>query len=437
MMNFFRLLAFIFVFLVFGSSAYAEEIKLKFRGASERANTGSSIDINVSTKMLEINKFSEAYNDYISQYERETKIDYLNLIAKGFIGDVSVGDKVREIVFRGSGPGKNIYANWKDSVFYIANPTAILEGEKIMLDVMGTGSLIDQRGLIITNHHVVENANQVWIYPASKDPSGELILRESDKFLTIVINTDKKADLALLKIVGLPKKIKPIPMGNLKDIFPGEQVFAIGHPKAYFVWSISDGIVSAIRPNYAWLENEATVIQNTAAISGGSSGGPLFNSEGKMIGINTMTYQEGQSLNFAVAINHVTQLIKNTDVSNIETAIESMNEEKLNETFSILGTGDYNKNGIIDEWWVDENSNGVADALYVDDNEDGLIELIYIDANENKIWDMLILDDDVDGRPNRQIIDRDEDEIWDIIAYDFDQDGTWDKFEDYKDRYPS
>ena len=225
-------------------------------------------------------------------------------------------------------------------------------------------------------------------------------------------------------------------MGNLKDIFPGEQVFAIGHPKAYFVWSISDGIVSAIRPNYAWLENEATVIQNTAAISSGSSGGPLFNSEGRMIGINTMTYQEGQSLNFAVAINHVTQLIKNTDVSNIETAIESMNEEKLNEKFSVLGSGDYNKNGIIDEWWVDENSNGVADALYVDDNEDGLIEQIYKDANENKIWDMTIFDDDLDGRPNRQIIDRDENKEWDVIAYDFNQDGTWDKFENYKDRYP-
>ena len=50
---------------------------------------------------------------------------------------------------------------------------------------------------------------------------------------------------------------------------------------------------------------------------------------------------------------------------------------------------------------------------------------------------MIILDDDLDGRPNRQIIDRDEDKIWDTIAYDFDQDGTWDKFENYKDRYPS
>ena len=427
MMNLVRLFAFILVFLIFGSAIYADQTKLKFRGASERADTEGSIDIKVSAKMLEVNKFSEAYNDYVSQYKRETKID--NLIAK-------TKSTVKKIVLRGSGPGKNIYANWKDSVFYVANPTAMLEGEKIILGAVGTGSLIDQRGLIITNYHVVENANQVWIYPTSKEPSGELVLRESVKFLTVVINTDKKADLALLKIVGLPEKIKSIPMSNLKDISPGEKVFSIGHPKSYFIWSISDGIVSAIRPNYTWLENEATMIQNTAAISSGSSGGPLFNSEGRMIGINTMTYQEGQSLNFAVAINHVRKLLQNTDISHTETTIESIDEEKLNEKFSVLGSGDYNKNGIIDEWWVDENSNGVADALYVDDNEDGLIEQIYKDANENKIWDMTIFDDDLDGRPNRQIIDRDENKEWDVIAYDFNQDGTWDKFENYKDRYP-
>ena len=400
------------------------EKKLKLRGNTSKDFNTENVVIEISPEMLVLDKFNGAYNDYISQYKRETKID--NLIAK-------TKSTVKKIVLRGGGPGKNIYAEWKDSIFYIANPAAILEGEEIVLNVMGTGSLIDQRGLIITNQHVVENANQVWIYPASKDPSGQLILRESEKFLTIVINTDKKTDLALLKIIGLPKKTKPIPMANLKDIFPGEQVFAIGHPEAYFIWSISDGIVSAVRPNYIWLENEATVIQNTAAISGGSSGGPLFNSEGKMIGVNTMSYEQGQSLNFAIAINHVKELIQNTDISNTETAVASMNEEKLNEKFSILGTGDYNKNGITDEWWVDENNNGVEDALYVDDNEDGLIETIYIDANENKIWDMIIFDDDLDGRPNRQVIDRDEDKKPDVIAYDFDQDGIWDLFKDIKD----
>ena len=76
-----RYIAVFLCFLLgFGSATYADQTKLKFRSASERTNTGGSIDINVSAKMLEVNKFSEAYNDYTSQYKRETKID--NLIAK-------------------------------------------------------------------------------------------------------------------------------------------------------------------------------------------------------------------------------------------------------------------------------------------------------------------------------------------------------------------
>ena len=79
-MNLTRMLIFVISFVLLGSIVNAEEKKLKFRGAGERGNTGGSIDINVSAKMLEINKFNGAYNDYISQYKRETKID--NLIAK-------------------------------------------------------------------------------------------------------------------------------------------------------------------------------------------------------------------------------------------------------------------------------------------------------------------------------------------------------------------
>ena len=175
------------------------------------------------------------------------------------------------------------------------------------------------------------------------------------------------------------------------------------------------------------------MIQNTAPISGGSSGGPLFNEAGKMIGVNTLTWMEGQNLNFAVAINHAKKMIDNVDISNINTTIDPVSDENIRRKFTVLGSGDYNKNGVVDEWYVDKNNNGIPDALFVDEDEDGKIEKIYIDANENEIWDMVIFDDDLDGRPNRQIIDRDEDKKPDVIAYDFDQDGIWDMFEDIKD----
>mgnify|MGYP001445675418 CR=1 FL=1 len=132
-----------------------------------------------------------------------------------------------------------------------------------------------------------------------------------------------------------------------------------------------------------------------------------------------------KSFNFAVAINHVNELLKKVPES---TEIKTVAEEELLKKYENVLSGDYNNNGIIDEWKVDTDNNGVYDALYVDDDEDGKIEAIYIDANENDIWDMKVLDDDLDGNPNRQVIDKDEDGKPDIIAYDFNQDGEWDKF---------
>ena len=97
--------------------------------------------------------------------------------------------------------------------------------------------------------------------------------------------------------------------------------------------------------------------------------------------------------------------------------------------FESVKTQDYNKNGIIDTWYVDENKNGKTDMAFVDDNEDGIIEAILIDENENDIWEIQIMDDDNNGNPDRAFLDTDEDKKIDAVAYDYDQDGTWDKFE--------
>jgi len=97
--------------------------------------------------------------------------------------------------------------------------------------------------------------------------------------------------------------------------------------------------------------------------------------------------------------------------------------------FESAKTQDYNKNGIIDTWYVDENKNGKTDMAFIDDNEDGIIEAILIDENENGIWEIQVMDDDNNGNPDRAFLDNDEDKKIDVIAYDYDQDGTWDKFE--------
>ena len=171
------------------------------------------------------------------------------------------------------------------------------------------------------------------------------------------------------------------------------------------------------------------MIQNTAPILGGSSGGPLFNAKGEIIGINTFG-DDSANFNFAVSNKHVFELIGKLP-DNIKfnlDKINPINEKQLNSKFKSIKSGDYNKNGVVDEWLVDTDQNGVGDTLFVDDNEDGKIERIYIDKNENSVWDMLVFDDDLDGNPNRQVIDEDEDGKPDKIAYDFNQDGKWDKF---------
>ena len=92
-------------------------------------------------------------------------------------------------------------------------------------------------------------------------------------------------------------------------------------------------------------------------------------------------------------------------------------------------TEDYNKNGVIDTWYIDENKNGKIDMALLDDNEDGIIEAILIDDNENGVWETQIIDDDLNGKPDRAFIDENEDKTPDVVAYDTDQDGTWDKYE--------
>jgi len=195
-------------------------------------------------------------------------------------------------------------------------------------------------------------------------------------------------------------------------------------------WSFSFGMVSQIRPNHKWTyidksEHEATVIQMQTPISTGNSGGPLFTSEGKVVGVNTLMQGEGQNLNFAVAVNHVKKFIKdNPNVKKINSVGAAIKKK-----YPKARTQDYNKNGVIDTWYVDEDKNGKIDTAFIDDDEDGFIEGTLIDKNENGVWELSIIDTDKDGKANEAYIDEDEDKKSDVRAYDYDQDGEWDKFE--------
>ena len=244
-----------------------------------------------------------------------------------------------------------------------------------------------------------------------------------------LIAENKTQDLALIKVTGLPDEIEPVKLSSMENVDIGDTVYAIGHPKQ-LPWTFSFGMVSQIRKDYQWQysensKHEATVIQMQTPISTGNSGGPLFNEIGEVVGVNTLMQGEGQNLNFAVAVNHAKKFIKeNPYIKKINTA-----GKLVKKKFPNAREQDYNKNGIIDTWYVDFDQNGEIDRAYIDDDEDGFVEGILIDKNENSIWEIFLEDTDKSGKSDKAYIDEDEDKKTDLIAYDYDEDGKWDKFE--------
>ncbi len=167
----------------------------------------------------------------------------------------------------------------------------------------GSGSIIDTRGYVLTNNHVIENAYKVFIN-----------LADGSQFEGQVIGTDPENDLAVLKFEP-PRgiQLKTIPFGDSTNLRVGQKVLAIGNPFA-LERTLTVGIVSGLgRPIQTSRQNIIrNMIQTDASINPGNSGGPLLDSHGKMIGINTMIYSpSGGSvgIGFAVPVNTAKRVV--------------------------------------------------------------------------------------------------------------------------------
>ncbi len=155
----------------------------------------------------------------------------------------------------------------------------------------GSGFIISDDGYVITNAHVVNNATQIRVSLADQ--------REFDAEL---IGSDRRTDVAVIKIDG--ENLPVARLGDSDDLKVGEWVLAIGSPFG-FEHTATQGIVSAVARN---LPDETYVpfIQSDAAVNPGNSGGPLFNIEGEVIGVNSQIYSRSggyQGLSFAIPIN--------------------------------------------------------------------------------------------------------------------------------------
>jgi len=199
---------------------------------------------------------------------------------------------------------------------------------------LGSGVIISNDGYIITNNHVVQNADSIFVRTY-----------DERRYTAKVIGTDPKTDIAVLKIDA--DKLKPISVGDSDDLQVGEIVLAVGSPMSEnLAYTVTQGIVSAKGRSNVGLADYEDFIQTDAAINPGNSGGPLVNLDGKLVGINTAIASNTGGflgIGFAVPVNMAVH-VKNSLIADGEVVrgwlgvmIQNVNEE-LAEAFDTKGT---------------------------------------------------------------------------------------------------
>ncbi|HLD27211.1 MAG TPA: trypsin-like peptidase domain-containing protein [Patescibacteria group bacterium] len=179
------------------------------------------------------------------------------------------------------------------------------ESKKIEQNI-GSGFIISEDGLIVTNKHVVSDTEAQY----------QILTNDDKKYSAAKIYRDPLNDLAIIKIDA--HRLKPLDLGESSHLKLGQFVIAIGTPLGEFRNTVTQGIISGLgrgitagSPFESYVERLDNVIQTDAAISPGNSGGPLIGLNGKAIGVNTAISQEGQNIGFAIPISIVKELIKN------------------------------------------------------------------------------------------------------------------------------
>ncbi len=161
---------------------------------------------------------------------------------------------------------------------------------------LGSGVIVDPSGIVVTNHHVIENADQI-----------KVALGDKREFDAEVLLRDQRSDLAVLQIKDGRERFTPIEFGDSDGIEVGDLVLAIGDPFGVGQ-TVTQGIVSALARTQVGISDYSFFIQTDAAINMGNSGGALVDMAGKLVGINTAIYsRSGGSIGigFAIPVNMV------------------------------------------------------------------------------------------------------------------------------------
>ncbi|APS00856.1 hypothetical protein BCY86_02645 [Pajaroellobacter abortibovis] len=193
---------------------------------------------------------------------------------------------------------------------------------------LGSGFVLERKGLILTNNHVIEGADDIWVTLSDK-------ISDGFKIPAKVVGRDPETDIAVIRITA--NDLTPVELGDSDLVEPGEWVVAIGNPFG-LSHTVSVGIVSAVGRTGTDISLDSgyyNFIQTDAAINPGNSGGPLYNLSGQVVGINTAIRGGGaQGIGFVIPINMVKQLLpmllRDGYVTRSELGIWVIEAQKLN-----------------------------------------------------------------------------------------------------------
>ena len=178
-------------------------------------------------------------------------------------------------------------------------------GQVVQSASSGSGFIITEDGYIVTNYHVIENSTDV-----------EVTLDSGVTYTAQVVGGDESYDIAVLKVDPGEDKLQPVVLGTSSSLQVGDEIVAIGNPLGELTFSMSEGIVSCVNREINVDGTPFNMIQITAAINEGNSGGPLFNIYGEVVGIVSAKYSSSSSgnsvegLGFAIPINDVLSMIQ-------------------------------------------------------------------------------------------------------------------------------
>ena len=234
---------------------------------------------------------------------------------------------VATLVDDGAIPSDQLFAQSSPAVVRVV----VKDGE-MQTTGQGSGFFISSNGLLVTNFHVIEDAHFASV----------LLANNATFFVEGVAATDQDNDLALLKINGTELPFLLLDKGDPPKV--GTRVYAIGNPQG-LTNTFSEGLVSAIRADE---DQVRRIIQTTAAISPGSSGGPLIGPDGKVVGVTTAYLGGGQNLNFAVPTSHVNVLVANKgEIVSLASAdakpLDSHATDELNKVWTAINENAFGK----------------------------------------------------------------------------------------------